>query len=616
MIKTFTIPQAEGDNYKSYDKSHRVSFDFNYREKIKNSDGSESEIDRVKMINIFYGANGSGKSSIKDFLFEHPELANGANILPPFDENFITNRFIKERNALLITEGEADRTEKRKAEEAIQKYELFKTSLHKGNVEREYNVHKVIRGLELVYSDVYDGNIESSKYKTFFLLEKNLFADFKNKPLTKNDVKNLKNAILNFKNDIKSDDLTEIQKSFLEQLCDFNVNILDNIPELLSSTVPCFCLYFSLTTKLDEDRENGNYRENNEFFNTIDENKIVCFFNTFIDKINTRIDKSIARFNILKNVKDPELVAKKINSYLSLQSFFDIYVEVAEESNRTYFNVRRTFSDKTTGMFKTLSEGEKHLLAFLYFYELCLGYVDFDEAVNPKKKIILIDDPITSMDANAMFLISKLICDLFEIEDLNSDKFKNDYIEQGFVFTHNGYFLRDLLYRMRFNDKHYNSKMQLFYVYKDIETVDDNKYVYYSCVEKKDGFSSEYSLLWETYFKLKKNNNDDSNRILLPNVCRRILESYGKFSDLDDSDSVSKILRQYDQKAKKDDKLSYEEKVIYDSFISYINSGSHFISATDSMNFPSTASYTKVFELLFNKIDKQHFKLKKDKYDK
>ena len=175
--------------------------------------------------------------------------------------------------------------------------------------------------------------------------------------------------------------------------------------------------------------------------------------------------------------------------------------------------------------------------------------------------------------------------------------------------------MRDLLYRMKFNDKHYNSKIQLYYIYKEVEFVDNRAY-YYSCAEKKDNFNSEYSLLWETYFKLKKNNNDDSNRILLPNVCRRILESYCKFSDLDDSDSVSKLLRQYDQKAKKEDKLSYEEKIIYDSFISYINSGSHFISATDSMNFQSTASYTKVFELLFMKIGRDHFKLKKEKYDK
>ena len=50
-----------------------------------------------------------------------------------------------------------------------------------------------------------------------------------------------------------------------------------------------------------------------------------------------------------------------------------------------------------------LSEGEKHFLSFLYFYNQVKGC---DENGVMKEKIVVIDDPVSSLDGNALFIIS------------------------------------------------------------------------------------------------------------------------------------------------------------------------------------------------------------------
>lgn len=84
-------------------------------------------------------------------------------------------------------------------------------------------------------------------------------------------------------------------------------------------------------------------------------------------------------------------------------------------------------------VFRSLSEGEKMIISFFYFIELCNGKQEESETV--KKKIIVIDDPISSLSHIYIFNIKRLIYNKF----LCSDKY-----EQIFILTHSLYFFYEL----------------------------------------------------------------------------------------------------------------------------------------------------------------------------
>ena len=82
-----------------------------------------------------------------------------------------------------------------------------------------------------------------------------------------------------------------------------------------------------------------------------------------------------------------------------------------------------------------MSEGEKTIITFLYFIELCLGVIP---ETNGKRRIkfIVIDDPISSLSLNYIYEISSLIrCRLIEKE--------NDI--KLVILTHNLFFLQEFL---------------------------------------------------------------------------------------------------------------------------------------------------------------------------
>ncbi len=95
-------------------------------------------------------------------------------------------------------------------------------------------------------------------------------------------------------------------------------------------------------------------------------------------------------------------------------------------------------------VFRSLSEGEKMIISFLYFLELCRGKKNADEAA--KKKIIVIDDPISSLSHIYVFNVGRLIKNEFYAKR----KKENGVVtwsykyEQVFILTHSLYFFYEL----------------------------------------------------------------------------------------------------------------------------------------------------------------------------
>ncbi len=90
--------------------------------------------------------------------------------------------------------------------------------------------------------------------------------------------------------------------------------------------------------------------------------------------------------------------------------------------------------NKKTIILVTLSEGEKMIISFLYFMELCKGKENEQEVLTKEDKIIVIDDPISSLSHTYIFNISMLIKKYF----FNKNK-------QVFVLTHSLYFFHELI---------------------------------------------------------------------------------------------------------------------------------------------------------------------------
>lgn len=101
-------------------------------------------------------------------------------------------------------------------------------------------------------------------------------------------------------------------------------------------------------------------------------------------------------------------------------------------------------------VFRSLSEGEKMIISFLYFIELCRGKKQATDT--GKKKIVVIDDPISSLSHIYVFNIGRLIKqeffgkkerkkDAITKEETVTWKFK---YEQIFILTHSLYFFYEI----------------------------------------------------------------------------------------------------------------------------------------------------------------------------
>ncbi len=260
---------------------------------------------------------------------------------------------------------------------------------------------------------------------------------------------------------------------------------------------------------------------------------------------------------------------------------------------------------------ENLSEGEKNFIAFLYFQQLVLGSETQDE--DTRSKIVVIDDPVSSMDSGSLFIVSAQIRKMIEICRNNADSrnpvVPGNFIKQIFILTHNAYFHREVAYA--YANRH--------------------EFVSYYLIKKRNGKSSitvcerpnpdrptemmnvnpvknSYAALWDEYKEV-------DSPVPLMNVIRQILEYY--FLQLCGYEGLT--LRQRILEENKDKFVSnvggVEDYTKYDaaaSMLSYIsteskgiNDGTYFID--DSMD---TGLCRTTFEMIFDCMkQEQHYNM-------
>ncbi len=250
-----------------------------------------------------------------------------------------------------------------------------------------------------------------------------------------------------------------------------------------------------------------------------------------------------------------------------LQSFGFHGFSIANIPNTTLYKLVR--EDGTAAM-KTMSEGEKTFLTFLYFIQLIKG--SETESGMTNDRVVVFDDPVSSLDSDILFIVSSLIKGLFE-----EVRAKRGHIKQIFVLTHNVYFHKEIT----FSPKRRNGKAlgdESFWIVRKLDQV--TKLESYP----ENPIKTSYELLWGELRRADRSN------LTIQNTLRRILENYFKILGNVDFDDISA-------------KFEGREKLICRSLLSWVNDGSHFAHDDIYISDGTTVTtYLKVFKDIFYKL--------------
>ena len=250
---------------------------------------------------------------------------------------------------------------------------------------------------------------------------------------------------------------------------------------------------------------------------------------------------------------------------------------VESTTDKNYYIIQREDGSNAES---TLSEGEVTFLTFLYFLQLVKGS-NSEENIT-EDRVLVIDDPISSLDSNILFVISSLLKEI--VKNVREQK---GNIKQIFVLTHNVYFHKEVSFIDGRTPK--NSSTNFWMLRKNGKTTSLQSY------GMNNPIRNSYQLLWN---ELKNENN--RNFTTIQNIMRRIIENYFK------------ILGKYG-----DDELvnsfgNQEEREICKSLLCWINDGSHCIPDDLYIEQPDDVveKYLDVFRKIFvNTKHEEHYNM-------
>jgi wobble nucleotide-excising tRNase len=268
--------------------------------------------------------------------------------------------------------------------------------------------------------------------------------------------------------------------------------------------------------------------------------------------------------NLEKDTTSIQPTIDAINALLS--SFgFQGFSLAKTENGRSYRLVRPNGTDAK----ETLSEGEESFVTFLYFYNLLKG--SNSESGITTDRVVVFDDPVSSLDSNILFVVSSLIRGLSD--EVRSAK---GNIKQIFVLTHNVYFHKEVTFSTKRKTIAMNE--ETFWTVRKVGLK--------SKVEKHktNPVKTAYEMLWAEV------RNPQRTKDTIQNILRRILESYFTIFGGVDPDEIC-------------GKFDGPERLICNSLFSWVNAGSHhahddlYVSIDDS----AVESYLQVFKAIFEK---------------
>jgi len=315
----------------------------------------------------------------------------------------------------------------------------------------------------------------------------------------------------------------------------------------------------------------------------------------FIDgKINYMRSQIKCLRNQTVNTKD---AVDGINKILQNIGYHDFSIEETRSSlSSSQYRLKRNSAIVGTNVYHSLSEGEKTFISFLYFYQLCIGATDITKST--LKKIIVIDDPISSLDSQTLFVVSAIIHKM-DIQGGDKHKFKDANISQIIILTHNLYFYKEISFDRRPMCK----DVMHFRVQKPIGG--------FTNIESSNNAypTDDYSLLWKSLKEYKTLTGvDECRNIMICNLMRRIIDSYVNFIGL--RQGPGNLTWSAISSLSTTDPIY----IVASSFISQINDESHGVSPFDSVYFNNvirqdTSILFQAFKLVFNEIGTDHYNM-------
>lgn len=294
--------------------------------------------------------------------------------------------------------------------------------------------------------------------------------------------------------------------------------------------------------------------------------------NQKLKSIDEEIEKLLAD---LKKVKDQIVEAQRqtvnvdaavdaINAGLLDLGIEDFFVQ--KYSENLYRIVR---ADEKKDAFNSLSEGEKMMISFLYFCELCKGKSSADD-INAQR-IVVIDDPISSLSHVFIFNVGQLIRSVF---------FRGDRFCQVIVLTHSLYFFYELT---DINHERREKTQKLFRISKPSSgsVIQEMKY---------EEIQNDYQAYWSVV------NDPSQPHALIANCMRNIVEYFFNFVRKKDLNNVFQMPELQDVK--------------YQAFCRYINRESHSLGQNiiDMKEF-NYETFKEGLKLVFEKTEYlDHFK--------
>jgi wobble nucleotide-excising tRNase len=219
------------------------------------------------------------------------------------------------------------------------------------------------------------------------------------------------------------------------------------------------------------------------------------------DKTTRRAELRRQLSAIEETITSVRPTVESINRILGQYGFSNFRLEVAGERGDMYRIVRLDGSEAA----HSLSEGERSFITFLYFYHQLAGSTSTtDTAI---EKVVVFDDPVSSLDADVLFVVSALIRKV--VSDVRENVGK---VRQVFVLTHNIYFHKEVSFDRERRGR--ARSFETFWIVRRRENASSLTSYDYNPVK------TSYELLWDEV------RNPDRPNLTIQNTMRRIVENY------------------------------------------------------------------------------------------
>lgn len=512
------VQALSGDNAQKYSEVPKIEFNM-----------QDVEMNEIFQKQIVGNDNSSISTLIKnlgnsDWVKEGQKYLSHEDhdreICPFCQEDTITPKFIEELSSYF----DASFLEDQNTVKSF--YELYKNSFDLLPTKESYGSNPKFEAFKIEFE---------KKYSELINLLSNNKRKIENKIKTPSLPETLENSssVLNSLNNIIDEVNSAIRKhnSDVENVRSFRKQIKDSFWEIMrwdyDSTVE---IYNSAEKQYDANTK-----------------PITDKISLLVQKIDTQNSIIVEQQKLTINVDD---AIEDINNGLIDIGITDF--KIKKYSEEFYKIVREIDSENDKNAdFWSLSEGEKTIISFFYFLKLCNGKTNPD--TSDKKKIIVIDDPISSLSNVFVFNIGRLIKnEFFAKRTTRKDDSGNKIVEwkykydQLFLLTHSLYFFYEI------TETNHEVRKEVQSLFRVIKNSNGSSIISMKYEEIQNDYQSYWSII----------KDETCPPALIANCMRNIIEYFFNFVEKKDLNNFF-------------NNTPSLKKPRYEAFYRYINRESH-----------------------------------------